>query len=454
MAGSVSATDVNNHEPELPDFGLLVLPHQSYHSILPCPPPLPILTGDELANHPWDEDEMTQHGLTIIPGKYGTYTYQAHIFDIRLRRWYTVISPSYPDKTSDGRHAEELDSICEHTYWVDVLQRTGHRARDDFNIAVVKHTCASGGYGAPEAGECICAKSPITYMGSPDAIGCPIYGLRSRSAIPVCANSKSNSSPSSIPDLQFIGIDDITNRRYLAQASELCTWPSSLNRSACPRLESEDVDLVFKQIMLTPLEADWLYREMSLLRHLYLASHSVSPLEKRRTHYPFLPLIACVVDSQDLVRGFLTPYGGKPLHDLPKNSIKAAFFVSVLRGVLTLHQIPDRMIRKMYRASMPDDFPETTKGEPDMVQHGDICARNVLFDASTGDVWLIDAGNMGIDYPGDRLALAEMIRTLREAPGASSEQEGQLMDEMAEMLRGGVSFEEIVRVFEGNLSSG
>jgi len=340
---------------------------------------------------------------------------------------------------------------------VDVLQRTGHRARDDFNVVEVKHGCSPSCSDASVGGDCKCAKSLVTYMGPPDTVGCPIYGLRPRSAIPVFTGSISipSSNASTAPEIQFVSIHDITNRRFLAQASELCAWPASLNRSVCPQSDSADADLVFKQIMLTPLEADWVYREMALLRHLYLASLSV-PLQEKRERFPFLPLTACVTDSHDLVRGFLTPYGGKPLHQLPKNSIKATYLVRVLRGILTLHRIRDSTIVRMYRESTSDGFPEASGDETGdvMVQHGDICARNVLFDACTGDVWLIDAGNVVVDYPGDRLALAEMIQALRDVHGASSEEEGQIMDEMVEMLRGGVLFEEIIRVFEGKLSCG
>lgn len=270
-------------------------------------------------------------------------------------------------------------------------------------------------------------------------VGTPIYSPRRRSTIPACSD----------PAVQIAPIHKLTNRCYLSQSVESCSWHGS-----------GAVDVAFKQILQGFGESTRLYREIALLRHLQLKLHHDSAYDSDKGSHSrsfFLPLIACVIDEVDFVRGFLTPHGGTPLNMLPKQYIKATVFLDILRGLATLHTIPRHLITSALRdptSNLASAQQQANRDEKDnmvMVQHGDLCARNVLINEPTGNVCLIDVGNSPLEYPGDRLALVELMDALRSEPGASTEAEERAMDEIMGMLRNGVPFEEIIGSFASRL---
>jgi hypothetical protein len=390
---------------------------------LPYPPPLPPLTGAALASHEWNEDELSIHSVSQVPVRLDADIYMAAIFDLRLRRWYQIYSPHVPPEVTE----ENPDALWNDPYWFDVLRRTGHRARSDFNEVEVIRSTVDG------------SESLVTRLNATGIVGTPIYSLRRRSTIPACSD----------PAVQVAPLHKLTNRRYLSQSVESCSWPG---------FGAEDV--AFKQILQGFGESTRLYREIALLRHLQLKFHHHSACDSDKCSHsrsPFLPLIACVIDEIDFVRGFLTPHGGTPLNMLPKQFIKATVFLDVLRGLVTLHTIPRHLITSALRdptnnlTSAQQQADRDEKDNMVMVQHGDICPRNVLINESTGNVCLIDVGNSPLEYPGDRLALVEMMRALRSEPGASTEAEERAMDEIVGMLRDGEPFEEIIGAFEWRL---
>lgn len=142
---------------------------------------------------------------------------------------------------------------------------------------------------------------------------------------------------------------------------------------------------------------------------------------------------------------------------LPKQYIKATVFLDILRGLATLHTIPRHLITSALRdptSNLTSARQQANRDEKDnmvMVQHGDLCARNVLINESTGNLCLIDVDNSPLEYPGDRLALVELMDALRSEPGASTEAEERAMDEIMGMLRNGVPFEEIIGSFASRL---
>ena len=386
---------------------------------LPYPPPLPPLSTAELATHAWDEDELSLRGISDVPVRLDADIYMAEIFDLRLRRWYQIYAPHVPP--------EDPDALWSDPYWFDVLRRTRHRARSDFNEIEVIRSTVDG------------SESLVTRLNTAGCVGVPIYNLRRRSTIPACSD----------PAVQVVSLHELTNRRYLSQSVELCSWPGLGTE--------QNGDVAFKQILQGSGESGRLYREIALLRHLQLKFHRNSARDSDKcshNRFPFLPVIACVIDEIDFVRGFLTPYGGTPLNMLPKQSLKATVFLDVLRGLVILHTIPRHLITSAFRdptnpltlAQQQADCEE--KDQIVIVQHGDLCARNVLFDESTGKVCLIDVGNSPWEYQGDRHALIGMMGALRSEPGASTEAEGRVMDEIVGMLRSEVPFEEIIGALE------
>ncbi|KAA1479075.1 hypothetical protein DENSPDRAFT_867998 [Dentipellis sp. KUC8613] len=338
----------------------------------------------------------------------------AAVFDLRLRRWYHIFSPHVPPEDTD----EDPDALWNDPYWFAVLRRTGHRARADFNEVEVTRSPVDS------------AESLVTRMNTDKPIGVLVYNLRRRPTIPACAD----------PSMRVAPLHELSSRRYLAQSAELCSW-----EGAGPS------DVVFKQVLHGWGESGRLYREIALLRYLELdVPTRPRPGASSRRH-PFLPLIACVVDADELVRGFLCPYGGTPLDKLPQKSIKATMFVDVLHGLATLHNIPKWVVSERTRDPSVPVTEQQRAADEGMLQHGDLCARNVLLDEATGKVSLIDVGNSPYEYKGDRMALVEMMNALKEKPGASSEAEVKAMDEMEVMLRNGAPFEEIASLFESKL---
>jgi hypothetical protein len=89
---------------------------------------LPSLSGSDLTVHTWSDDEIHCYGISgpsRVP-KIGPFI--ADIFDMRMRRWYTITADHYEPDPSDPEWQE-----LEDPYWCNVLRQTGHRGRDDFN---------------------------------------------------------------------------------------------------------------------------------------------------------------------------------------------------------------------------------------------------------------------------------------------------------------------------------
>ncbi|KAJ4496619.1 hypothetical protein C8R41DRAFT_866025 [Lentinula lateritia] len=140
------------------------------------------------------------------------------------------------------------------------------------------------------------------------------------------------------------------------------------------------------------------------------------------------PVLACVVDTKERMRGFLIPFGGTSLDHLP--TVRWQIFFDILQGLVTIHAIPA-------------DALGTSKIEEDMqlVEHGDICARNVLVDES-GKVHLIDVGSRTVDYQGDRRALVDMMAELRLK--AETEQDETMINRMLKLLEGTLALQDII----------
>ncbi|KAJ3873937.1 hypothetical protein F5051DRAFT_108714 [Lentinula edodes] len=334
---------------------------------LAYPLPLPILADAELAAHAWDEEELCLHSVGPLQGM--ELPYIGTIFDIRLRRWYRVIAHhEYPPSYHD-----DPDSIFDDPYWLSVLQSSGHRGRDDFNEIRVNDIDGS-----------------LTYCLNPiHSSGIPIYGLQ---------------PPPLASYIPSIPAHELQQRRYLFRSTETCSVPSRGWQG-----------VVFKQILQGRGEVTRFNREITLLHLL------------RESEY-FLPLLACVVDTTDRMRGFLVPFGGTPLDKLP--TVRWKMFLNVLQGLIAIHAIPA-------------DALGTSKIEEDMqlVEHGDICARNVLVDES-GKVHLIDVGSRTVDYQGDRRALVEMMAELKAK--AETEQDETMIDRVLKLLEGTLALQDII----------
>ncbi|KAJ3926149.1 MAG: hypothetical protein NXY57DRAFT_1029914 [Lentinula lateritia] len=334
---------------------------------LAYPLPLPILADAELAAHAWDEEELCLHSVGPLQGM--ELPYIGTIFDIRLRRWYSIIAhheypPEYPD---------DPDCIFDDPYWLSVLRQSGHRGRDDFNEIRVNDIDGS-----------------LTYCLNPiHSSGIPIYGLQ---------------PPPLASYIPSIPSHDLKQRQYLFRSTETCSVPSRGWQG-----------VVFKQILQGRGEVTRFNRE---IRMLYLL---------RESEY-FLPLLACVVDTTDRMRGFLVPFGGTPLDKLP--TVRWKMFLNVLQGLIAIHSIPAHALETLKTAE-----------DLELVEHGDICARNVLVDES-GKLYLIDVGSRTEDYPGDRRALVDMMAELRLK--AETEQDETTINRMLKLLEGTLALPDII----------
>ncbi|KAF9068888.1 hypothetical protein BDP27DRAFT_1326456 [Rhodocollybia butyracea] len=154
----------------------------------PYPLPLPALSGAELADHAWDEDELCMHGVGSLNGVGPPY--MATIIDIRLRRWYRIVT-HYEIPDFDTRLQEDVDSLLEDPHWLQVLQSTGHRGRDDFNQIDV-----------PSDGK------PLTYRLNPlNHSGTPMYGLQ----------------PPPSASVPSVLCHELRDRQYLFRSTEKCS---------------------------------------------------------------------------------------------------------------------------------------------------------------------------------------------------------------------------------------
>ncbi|KAJ3917101.1 hypothetical protein F5877DRAFT_80250 [Lentinula edodes] len=338
-------------------------------SDLAYPLPLPVLTGAELAAHAWDEEEICLH--SVSPLQRMELPYVGIIFDICLRRWYRVIAHhEYPPSYHD-----DPDSIFDDPYWLSVLQSSGHRGRNDFNEIRVNDIDGS-----------------LTYCLNPiHSSGIPIYGLQ---------------PPPLASYIPSIPSHDLKQRQYLFCSTETCSVPSRGWQG-----------VVFKQILQGRGEVTRFNREITLLHLL------------RESEY-FLPLLACVVDTTDRMRGFLVPFGGTPLDKLP--TIRWKMFLNVLQGLIAIHSIPAHALETLKTAE-----------DLELVEHGDICARNVLVDES-GKLYLIDVGSRTEDYPGDQRALIDMMIDLRAKAGKGEDE--VLMEKMLKLLGGSLTLPDIAKV--------
>ena len=89
---------------------------------------LPPLSGADLAEHTWSDDEIVCHGILGPPGGGRIGPCVASLFDMRLRCWYSISAEHYEPDVADP----DLDDLDD-PYWYNILRQTGHRGRDDFN---------------------------------------------------------------------------------------------------------------------------------------------------------------------------------------------------------------------------------------------------------------------------------------------------------------------------------
>jgi serine/threonine protein kinase len=238
-----------------------------------------------------------------------------------------------------------LNDVLEDPYWVNVLRRTGHRGRDDFNRIQVD----------PEDGHLSLSVAPLHDFVVP-----------LKSLFP---------PPTSTAVIPFVTISELQDRRFLSGPIDRCTWMGK--------------NVVFKQILRGWVHATRVWREITLLNQL-------------RGSSSFLPILAYVVDDEVRTRGFLLPYAGLSIDET--SNVQWSYFRDVLQGLCEIHDIP--------------------------ACHGDVFPRNIL--VNDGKAWLIDPGNEGLDYKGDRQALIDTITSLRSK--AMSDMDVEKMDSMCSML--------------------
>jgi hypothetical protein len=152
-----------------------------------------------------------------------------------------------------------------------------------------------------------------------------------------------------------ISISDISARQFLWASAELAEWQGK--------------KFVFKQI-LDRTDAPRLSIEAEILISLRLS--------------PFFPNIeAFVIDEQGMMRGFLLPFLGTTIDSKSVETLPLPFFRDLFLAMSDLERICKR-------------------------PHGDLFARNILV-SEDGKLTIIDVGNAGCDYPGDRQALADLL---------------------------------------------
>ncbi|KAJ7879916.1 hypothetical protein B0H14DRAFT_3434665 [Mycena olivaceomarginata] len=99
---------------------------------------------------------------------------------------------------------------------------------------------------------------------------------------------------------------------------------------------------------------------------------------------PFFPNIeAFVIDEQGMMRGFLLPFLGNTIDSESVETLPLPLFRDLFLAMSDLERICKR-------------------------PHGDLFARNILV-SEDGKLTIIDVGNAGCDYPGDRQALADLL---------------------------------------------
>lgn len=270
-----------------------------------------------------------------------------------MRRWYSVSSHHcVPRDKLDPSWESALDD----PYWYDVLRRSGHRGRDDFNYIEVEPADDSSSYSQHP----LRPYTPISYH-----------------------------KPPASSDLPHVLYTDLQNRQYLEFVVETCTWRGER--------------FVFKQILADP--------------HVQLDSEisMINPL----LHSPYIVHIeAYIMDEDDDMRGILLPWAGECIDKVP--TVRWSYFRDVTYGLRYIHALTN-----------PDGQDEAS--------HGDVFCRNIL--VQDGVAHIIDLDNAGCDYPGDRIAFADVIAELKEKAEGKSDTER--MEKLGCLLHEGVSFDNI-----------
>jgi tRNA A-37 threonylcarbamoyl transferase component Bud32 len=145
-----------------------------------------------------------------------------------------------------------------------------------------------------------------------------------------------------------------------------------------------------------------LLREITLLNQLQSSAR-------------FLPILAYVIDDEGRTRGFLLRRAGMRIDEVVP--MRFCYLNDVLEGLCDICDIS--------------------------ACHGDIFPRNIL--VNDGRAYLIDPGNQGIEYKGDREALIDTISILRDK--AESVEDIEKMDRACSMLRGGLDFHTLLKSF-------
>ncbi|KAJ6520526.1 hypothetical protein C8R45DRAFT_955489 [Mycena sanguinolenta] len=152
-----------------------------------------------------------------------------------------------------------------------------------------------------------------------------------------------------------ISVSELSARRWLWYSVELAEWQGK--------------EYVFKQILFRA-GAPRLRTEVDLLLAL-------------RPSLFFPNIEAFIVDEHGMMRGILMPFLG---HTIDSEKVET---------------VPLSVFRDLFLAM--SDLERLGK-----VPHGDLFPRNILV-SDQGRLTVIDPGNAGIDYPGDRQALCDLL---------------------------------------------
>ncbi|KAG6815834.1 hypothetical protein H0H87_010914, partial [Tephrocybe sp. NHM501043] len=195
-----------------------------------------------------------------------------------------------------------------------------------------------------------------------------------------------------VPSVPFTALRD---RKYLISTAETCTW--------------NGLPYVFKQPLVEG-HVEHMHREVALNGQVRDSPYIVA-------------LAAFIVDEDGLLRGQLYPWSGVRIDTLP--SVTWQMLRDVLAG-----------LRDIGRATMPDH----STGNIVAASHGDVFSRNVV--VQDGRARLIDAGNEGLNYEGDRGAAITMFSSLAEK--MPTEEDKKKLSVMLELLKTDLGFEVIV----------
>ena len=253
---------------------------------------LPPLSGADLDANPWSDEEIACWGIAGPPRALRMGPYKAHLFDIRIRYWYTITADHYDPDPSDP----EWDEL-EDPYWCDVLRRTGHRGRDDFNHIEVNPVDGSLSFSL----------------------------LLDRGLAGVVYHSPPEDPTSNYPHIPYTALED---RQYLEFSVETCTWKGE--------------PCVFKQ-PLTRRDVAMIDNEIAIMKRLEHSPHIV--------HF-----IGYVVDEDGDLRGILLPWAGVKIDSLP--TVRWSFFCDIVYGLSDIHSLtlPESEMGEEREASHGDIF--------------------------------------------------------------------------------------------------